>query len=111
MNLKLLVASLFCLIGTIAHAQTNLPEGFALTNKSILCGPGTTIFKTLASKDVNEKPLWVGQDDSKTFLAVFVNQDTGAFTVIQFGEQMACILGLGEKSDLFKLEINKNRKM
>jgi hypothetical protein len=97
---KLAVALLFCLISTIAHAQNSLPPGFVNTTKPILCGPLDTVFKTLASKEINERPLWLGQDNNGSTYALFVNSDTTGFTIVQFGEQMACLLGLGEKSEV-----------
>ena len=98
---KLLVASLFC-ASTIANAQIDLPQGFVTTTKPILCGPAPVVFRSLAGKDINEKPIWLGQDENKSNYAIFVNAETSAFTLIQFGEQMACILGLGPSSDIFE---------
>lgn len=98
---KLLVVSLFC-VSTIVHAQSDLPPGFVVTNKPMLCGPASVVFRNLASKEINEKPIWLGQDENKSNYAIFVNSETSGFTIIQFGEQMACVLGLGPTSDLFE---------
>jgi len=94
-----IVASLFCL--TMAHAQNNLPPGFVATTKPILCGPIDVMFKTLASDEINEQPIWLGQDDNRSNYALFVNSRSSGFTLVQFGEEMACILGLGPKSNLY----------
>lgn len=111
MTKSLLVASLFCLAGTIAYAQTALPPGFVTTTKPILCGPADVIFKTMASKEVNEQPIWLGQDDNRSNYVVFVNAETSGFTIVQFGEQMACILGLGPTSNSYPTKPQTGKSM
>lgn len=99
---KCVVAFLFCLTSTIANAQ--IGPGFQQVPKSVVCGPLSTILKSLADKDIAEQPLWIGKDEGeKTNFAVFVNAQTGAFTILQFGQEIGCILGLGYKSETFKL--------
>lgn len=95
--IKQAVAFLFCLISTIANAQVG-PE-FRQIPKPVICGPVETVLKGLADEDINEKPIWVGKnDDGKSDYAVMVNSKTTAFTVLQFGKDWACILGIGYKS-------------
>jgi hypothetical protein len=95
---KLLVASLFCLTSTIANAQSN----FVNVNKPVLCGPIEQLLKGLADKEVNEKPVWLGQrDDQKTEFYLFLNFDNSAFTIIEAGKEIGCILGIGYKSNFF----------
>ena len=96
---KLSVAFLFCLTSTIANAQ--IGSGFTVINKQVVCGPVQVVFKALAEPDIDEKPIWLGKDESgKSELALFVNQKTGGFTLVQFNEQAACILALGGESKL-----------
>ena len=101
------VASLFCLISTIAHAQSDLPPGFVNTTKPILCGPVNTVFKTLSSKEINERPIWIGQDENRSNYALFINPKNTGFTIIQFGDEMACILGLGPSSAAYPSSTEK----
>lgn len=99
---KLAVAFLFCLTSTIANAQIG-PE-FRQVPKNVICGPVHIVLKALTDKDIDEKPLWIGKDEAgKSDYAVFVNAKTGAFTILQFGQEIGCILGIGYKSDVFKL--------
>lgn len=99
---KLAVAFLFCLTSSIANAQ--IGPDFRQIQKSVICGPFATIIKALAEQDIDEKPVWVGKDESeKTDYAVFVNSKSGAFTIVQFGKEIGCILGIGYKSQIFKL--------
>jgi len=94
---KFAVAFLFCLISTIANAQPG-PQ-FRNIPKPVLCGPLEVLFKGLADEEVNEKPIWIGKaEDEKSEFAVFVNRKTGAFTLVQFGKEWGCILGIGYSS-------------
>jgi hypothetical protein len=95
---NVLVASLFCLTSTIAYAQSN----FVNVNKPVICGPVDVILKGLADKEVNEKPVWLGQrEDQKTEFYLFLNFDNSAFTIIEAGKEVGCILGIGYKSNFF----------
>jgi hypothetical protein len=90
------VAFLFC-ASTIANAQSE----FRNIPKTVLCGPADGVFKALADPEINEKPVWLGKEDNKTTdYALFVNQQMGTFTIIQFSKNMACIIGIGNQSNL-----------
>lgn len=92
-----IVAFLFCLTSSIANAQA-VPE-FRQINKPVLCGPVTTLLQGLADPEVNEKPIWIGKnDDGRSDFIVFVNPKTQAFTVVQIGKEVGCIIGIGYKS-------------
>ena len=101
MGIKSQLAFLFCLTSTIANAQTapQLPSGFVQTNKPVICGPADVVLKGLADQEVNEKPIWIGKnEDRRSDWVLFVNGKTSGFTLIQLGQEVACIIGLGEKS-------------
>lgn len=90
-----LVASLFC-FSIIAHAQQN----FVTVNKPVICGPVDTILKGLADKDIDEKPVWIGKrEDQKTEFYMFINFKTSAFTLVEVGKEIGCILGIGYNSN------------
>ena len=92
---KIVVAVLFC-FSTIVHAQNN----FVTVNKPVICGPIEVILKGLADKDIDEKPVWIGQrDDQKTEFYMFLNFKTSAFTIIEAGKEIGCILSIGYKSN------------
>lgn len=97
---KTAVAFLFCLISTIANAQQQ--SQFVQVNKPVLCGPVTEILKGLADKEINERPFWLGKnEDSRSDFIVFVNPKSGAFTIVQFGKEIGCIIGIGYQSQNF----------
>mgnify|MGYP003349501656 CR=1 FL=1 len=84
-------------LSTLSYAQNR-----ATVNKPVLCAPIDTIFKGLADKDINEKPVWHGRrDDEKTEFYLFLNFDTSAFTIVETGKEIGCILGIGYNSNFF----------
>lgn len=98
----LIVGLLFCLTSTIANSQS-----FTEIEKKIPCAAIEVVMTALASKDINEKPIWIGADDGKkSEYALFVNESKKTFTLIHFTNKVACIIGFGEKSTLFELKGN-----
>lgn len=109
----IIVAALGCFysITSLAQLDSSLPPGFVTVQKTVICGPATTIFKSLAEKEINEKPIWIGVDENKTNYAVFVNAETGGFTMLHFGEKIACIIGMGPVSDTYENKSSKSQKL
>jgi hypothetical protein len=96
---KLLVASTIFLSSVIL-AQTGSP--FTEVPKTVSCGSLATIVKALTGKDIGETPVWIGRDENgRSNYAVFMNDRTGSFTILQFNTEVACILGAGNKSEKF----------
>jgi len=105
---KVTMAFLFCLSSTIANAQIG-PQ-FTQVPKVVLCGPADIVFKALSDDDIKEQPAWIGRDESgKSEYALFVNEKTKAFTLIQYTGSVACLLGIGYKSDFFTLKPNEKK--
>ena len=97
----LFVGSLFFTGVLLAQNNSSLPEGFVMAQKPVLCGPMEIVFRSLASKEINEKPIWAGTVENSSNVAVFVNPKNSGFTVVQFGQHMACILAVGDNSQEF----------
>jgi hypothetical protein len=96
----LAVVFLSCLFSTIVNAQSN--SSFVHVQKPVLCGPLNHILTELAGTDVNEKPVWIGKrDDQKTEFLLFINFNTSAFTLIEAGKEIGCVLGIGYQSNFF----------
>ena len=99
---KMCVAFLFCLTSSIVNAQVDAQ--FRQIQKNVFCGPFEVIIKALSDGEINEKPIWVGKDESeRSDYAVFVNPKSGAFTIVQYGRDVGCVLGIGYKSESYKL--------
>lgn len=67
-------------------------------DKKVVCNWSRIILEAL-SKDFNEQPIWVGQGEGKTRYSVFSNNQ-GSWTIVQFNEEIACVVGAGTKNQL-----------
>ena len=68
--------------------------------KPIECADTATLLRGLGSSDYKEKPTWWGIEPGDTLAkySLFVNEETKSWTLIQFDEKIACVLGTGENS-------------
>jgi hypothetical protein len=68
--------------------------------KPIECADTATLLRGLSGSEYKEKPIWLGIDPSSTVskYSLFVNEETKSWTLIQFDEKIACVLGTGEAS-------------
>ena len=64
------------------------------------CADTATLLRGLAGSDYKEKPIWLGTEPGVTLsrYSLFVNEETKSWTLIQFDEKIACVLGTGEAS-------------
>lgn len=78
-----------------SHAQSSWFEA----NKTLTCGPIKSIISGLMSDKYKETPIWMGKDSAESsHYSLFVNEETGAWTLVQFSNELGCILGLGSSS-------------
>ena len=87
---KLLASVLF--LPTLVFAQTANPE-FKQIDKPVTCGDTKTIFDTL--KNVVEEPVWVGRL-AKSKVVVWVDTDKQGWTIVQYMDNIACIIDVGQ---------------
>jgi hypothetical protein len=67
------------------------------TKKEVYCDKTETIISILKGKDFQEVPIWFGKSDAKApNYTLFVNQETRSWTIIQFNNELACVIGTGE---------------
>ena len=68
--------------------------------KPIECADTATLLRGLSGSEYKEKPIWLGVDPSSTVskYSLFVNEETKTWTLIQFDDKIACVLGTGENS-------------
>ncbi len=92
-----LCALLVAAISTVSFAQNKRSE-FEVLSKEVECGPLSTILSILKDPDVNETPIWIGKLEDKSNIALFINSKTKAWTVIQYHQDYACVLGVGNQS-------------
>ena len=68
--------------------------------KPVDCVNTETLFQGLIGSDYKEKPIWLGiqSDASLPKYSLFVNEQSKSWTLVQFDEKIACVLGTGEAS-------------
>jgi hypothetical protein len=86
----------------IAVALVALPAQAELEKlaKVIYCDTHEAIFTPLA-KEFGEQPVWTGSSDQHgTRLVLTANTETGTWTVVEYGEDFACIIAVGHEHRL-----------
>jgi hypothetical protein len=84
-------------IGVVVAEAPDEPTVISKGLKDVDCASTELIFNTLVSYEFNELPLWVGNEKkSSDRYALFVNKKTLTWTMVQFDQSKACILGAGE---------------
>ena len=68
--------------------------------KPVECAETAILLQGLGSSNYKEKPIWWGIEPSAAVsrYSLFVNEQTKTWTLIQFNETIACVLGTGEAS-------------
>lgn len=87
---------LFCLTSTIANAAE---ESFEL-KKVVACTDTATLLSSISNSKWKERPMWVGKA-SESSVSLFVNNETKSWTIIQFNNEIGCILEVGTNSQVF----------
>ena len=67
-------------------------------NKPVICDRTEKVFRTMV-EEFGETPQWRGvTPEQGTSTVLTVNPKTGAWTLIEYTSQMACVIGVGENS-------------
>jgi hypothetical protein len=77
------------LLPALAYAQPVTVE------KPVICDTPKIVIETLTGTGYREQPFWAGNDKSSRYI-MLVNEDTGSWTIVQFNNNIACVLGTGE---------------
>jgi len=94
------MALLFCLISSIAHAQQIID-----LNKAMKCSDAQVVMNYFVDTH-KEIPVWVGKSVHNTHVTLLMNRETRSWTMIEYDDKLACVLGAGEdKSGSSKPEI------
>jgi hypothetical protein len=84
------------LLPAIAIAQPVTVE------KPVVCEKTVTVLEAFSKGEWQEKPFWIGEDNKSKF-GLLVNEKTKTWTLIQFNNDIACILGTGINHQTFLL--------
>ena len=75
--------------------------------KSVICDKTETVFKVLSSADYKEKPIWLGTTDEKLVnYSLWVNATTKSWTIVQFNNDISCVIGTGENYTIISKKPN-----
>jgi hypothetical protein len=66
-----------------------------IADKEVVCEKTEIIIGNLQRGQYKESPVWVGRGDNDQY-ALFTNEQTKTWTIIQFNDSVACIIGAGE---------------
>jgi hypothetical protein len=71
-----------------------------IIQKPVTCVDAKTLLQGLMGSDYKETPVWLGVEPGAEVpkYSVFVNPQTKTWTIIQFNDTIACVLGTGTNS-------------
>jgi hypothetical protein len=71
-----------------------------IIQKPVTCTETKMLLQGLMGSDYKETPAWLGIEPGAEVpkYSVFVNQQTKTWTIIQFNDTIACVLGTGTDS-------------
>lgn len=61
----------------------------------------------LSGNDFKEVPSWAGKDENSRYV-IMLNEKTKSWTIVQFNDQVACVLGSGTDGAVLKLKPSKS---
>lgn len=68
-------------------------QGPVRIDKPVICGPTESVLKEIVKFE--ELPIWGSLlEDSK--IAVFVNPETESWTIVQWSDEVACVIEVGK---------------
>jgi hypothetical protein len=90
-KLAAIVASVL-LLPAVALAQPVTVE------KKVICDSLEAVMASLSGENIKEVPIWFGKEPESELpgYSVLVNEKTGTWSIIQFNQKAACIIGAGE---------------
>jgi hypothetical protein len=95
--LKYHMKNFFALLMMLAVTATATAQSRTL-NKPVVCDATEKVFKTIV-EDFKETPQWQGRNPQQgTSTVLTVNLTTGAWTLIEYTDITACVIGVGENS-------------
>ena len=89
--------NLLTLVLVLAASSTVAAEPRTV-NKSVICDDKIAVFRVIG-EDFKELPVWQGFNPiQRTELVLTVNPLNGAWTMIEYRDDWACIIAVGERS-------------
>jgi len=80
-------------------ASTVMAQESRTFNKPVLCADRDRVIKELSGSRYQEMPVWMGLENTTgDRYSLFVNPDTRSWTLLQFDDKIACVIGAGTRS-------------
>ena len=92
---KILVVFLLALISLVANAEVEK------LYKPVVCSDLRTVIESI-SAEYEEIPYWNGVSDNTKFI-LMVNKQTMTWTMIEYTDKEACVIGTGNRANLINL--------
>jgi hypothetical protein len=83
------------IFGLLFLPTLTLAQEHVIVEKPVVCDKIETILHSITN-EFSEKSIWLGVSGDSNY-SLFVNKN-GAWTIIQFTDRIACIIGTGEIS-------------
>jgi hypothetical protein len=97
-HILIFLTSLACLTA-VAQPMT--------TKKEVYCDKTSKLISILQSEDYEESPIWFGKSEGNApNYSLLVNQKTKSWTIIQFNNDTACVIGTGESHNVISKKPN-----
>ena len=81
--------------------QTPAQADIVVVPKPVECTATKKLLPAIVASDYKEIPVWFGQEpDSGSNYTLFANPITKTWTLIQFDQNVACVIGSGNTSTL-----------
>ena len=93
MKMLLLVALLVPMLSYSQQKQE--PQEPTMVDKKVICTTTENLKNALTNISFKELPVWIGKDDTSAW-ALITNKSTGTWTLIQFDDNVGCMIGSGD---------------
>lgn len=86
------------LIGCLLLPVVSLAQQPVIINAKMLCNETKIVLAEIAKSEYREVPMWVGDisKESNLKLAIVANEKTKTWTIIQYNDEITCIMSVGE---------------
>ena len=82
------------MVPAVVLAESDSSNSVTKHTKTVVCAATAQLMKEI--NGVKEIPFWAGKDKN-SYYGLFVNEKTREWTLVQFNENVACVLGVGGK--------------
>jgi len=94
--IKLFIFSCLILLTTNLTAQS-------VVHKPVICDEKEKVIAGITNDQIRERPVWAGagkEGNSSSVFVVFINEQSGSWTIAQFIENWGCIVAFGNQFSL-----------